>query len=286
MGERGDLVIDSAVEVGEVVADLVDTGEHLGEQEGVVVAEAAGEGLFEVGELSAHPSTSELREGLGVTFSGDQRSQHVAARDPEDVGGYDAELDLGVFEQLLHSLLLRGPHRDQVGPVTGQVPQQPDLRRRDEAGPQHLPFGDLAQPHRVQPVGLGPPRQVLDVLGADQPRLEACGFQQVERGLPIVAGRLHDDPGDAQFLKPVDHAQQRPGHRLVGRDLLHASALPRTAGDPHATDQLGLTDVEGGDPLDDLLTFLGVSQHWRPPPGIRFEQGPDRPREPLGKGGI
>ena len=36
--------------------------------------------------------------------------------------------------------------------------------RRHEAGPQHLPLGDLAQPHRVQPVGLGPARQVLDVL--------------------------------------------------------------------------------------------------------------------------
>src|SRR5688572_2642734 len=54
------------------------------------------------------------------------------------------------------------PH--QIGAVAGHVPQPTDRRWRDEAGPQHLPLGDLGKPHRVQSVGLGPAWQVLDVL--------------------------------------------------------------------------------------------------------------------------
>src|SRR4051794_12334792 len=76
-----------------------------------------------------------------------------------------------VLEQLLHPLLLRGPHRQQVHPVAGQIAQRPDRRRWYEPRAQHLPFGDLAQPDRIQPVGLRPARQVLDVVRVDQPGL-------------------------------------------------------------------------------------------------------------------
>ena len=82
--------------------------------------------------------------------------------------------------QLLHPLLLRGPRRHQIRPVAGHVPQLPDRSWGDEAGPQHLPLGDLTQPDRIQGVGLGTPREVLDVTGIDQPDLEPVGFQQVE----------------------------------------------------------------------------------------------------------
>jgi hypothetical protein len=82
---------------------------------------------------------------------------------------------------LLDPLLFGGAHLHQVNPVAGHVPQPPDRRWRHEAGPQHLPLSDLAQPHRVQPVGLGPPRQVLDITGIHQQDLKPVGFQQVER---------------------------------------------------------------------------------------------------------
>jgi hypothetical protein len=78
--------------------------------------------------------------------------------------------------QLLHPLGLGGADRDQIGAVAGHVPQPTNRRWRDEAGPQHLPFGDLGKPHRVQPVGLGPARQVLDVFGIHQPDLKPLGL--------------------------------------------------------------------------------------------------------------
>lgn len=64
--------------------------------------------------------------------------------------------------------------------------------------------------------------------------------------------RLHHHPGDAELSKPVDHPQQQR-HRLVGPDLLHAPPFSRGPRDPHATDELGLTDVDSGDPLDILF---------------------------------
>jgi hypothetical protein len=63
--------------------------------------------------------------------------------------------------QLLDPLLLRGPRRHQIRPIAGHVSQLPDRRWGDEAGPQQLPLGELAQPDRIQGVGLGPSREVL-----------------------------------------------------------------------------------------------------------------------------
>jgi hypothetical protein len=100
-----------------------------------------------------------------------------------------------VFEQLLGPLLFGGPRGHQVSAVPGQVTQPPDRRWRDKAGAQHLPLGDLTQPDRIEFVGLGPPGQVLDVFGVDQPGLEPGRFQQVEHRLPVVRGGLHDHPG-------------------------------------------------------------------------------------------
>jgi hypothetical protein len=76
---------------------------------------------------------------------------------------------------LLHPLLLGGAHPDQVDAVAGQVPQPTDRRWRHETGPQHAPLGELGQPHRIQPVGLGPPRQVLHLAGVDQPGFKPLG---------------------------------------------------------------------------------------------------------------
>ena len=143
---------------------------------------------------------------------------------------------------------------DQVDAVAGQIPQPADRRRRHEAGPQHLPLGDLAQPHRVQLVGLRPAGQVLDVAGVDQPRLEPVRLQQVEHRLPVVRRRLHHHPGHAQLDQPVGQPQQRPGHRRIRRHLLQPPSRPPSCGHPHTAHQLGLADIQRRDPLDDLLS--------------------------------
>jgi hypothetical protein len=181
---------------------------------------------------------------------------------------------------LLHPLLLGGADRDQVGPVAGHVPQLPDRRWWHEAGPQHLPLGQLAQPDRIQRVGLGPSREVLDVAGIHQPGLEPVGFQQVIDPLPVVAGGLHHHPGHPQLGQPIGHDQQPAGHRLVGPDLLQPLTRGVGAWHPHTAGQLRLADIQRRDPLDDLLGLLRLLQH---PglPGLRRPNG----RLPAGAAG-
>ncbi len=101
---------------------------------------------------------------------------------------------------------------------------------------------------------------MLDVLGVDQPHLQPVRLQQIERRLPVVAGRLHHHPGHPELEQPIDHQLQRPGHRGVLGDLLNSTptVLTRYAGAAH---QRRLTDVQGRDPLDDLFLVLRLFQH-------------------------
>ena len=242
-----------------------------------MVVEPTDERLPQLGGLLAHPTAGHVGQDLGVAFAGDQRGHHRPSGDPEDVRGHDRDLDLGVLQQLLDALLLRGPCADQVDPVPGQVAQHPDRLRRHEASPQHLSFGHLAQPYRVESIRLGSTRQVLDVLGVDQPRLEGA-LQQVERGLPVIAGGLHDHPAHAQAGQPVRHRQQRAGHRGEGAHLLQPS--PARAGQPHAAHQFGLADVQRCDPLDDLLIVVLNFHH-----GHHLRRNHTHRRPPVGAAG-
>ena len=156
-GERGQVGLDLGVDGGDVGVDTVDTVQHPGQQESVMLVEVAVERLLEPTDLGAHPGARQLRERLGVAFPGDQRGHHRPPGDPEDIGGDHGELDARVFEEFLDPVLLRGAHTDQIDAVAGQIPQPADRPRRHETGPQHLPFGDFAQPDRVEHVGLGPP---------------------------------------------------------------------------------------------------------------------------------
>jgi hypothetical protein len=135
----------------------VDAGQHAAQQESMVVGEGPDERLLQPADLAAHRAAGQLRQHPRIPLTREQRVHHRPTADPEDVAGHDRQLDLGVFQQLLDPVLLPRAVGDQRDPVAGQVPQPPDRQRRHETGPDHLPLGDLAQPHRVQPVGLGPP---------------------------------------------------------------------------------------------------------------------------------
>jgi hypothetical protein len=117
VSERGDLCFDLGVEVGDVRVQGVDAGEHLGQQEAVVVGEVPDERLFQLGDLGAHPRPGHLGQDLGVTFTADQGGHHLPPGDPKDVGGHNGQLDLGVLEQLLDPVLLPTAVGDQRDPV-------------------------------------------------------------------------------------------------------------------------------------------------------------------------
>ena len=107
---------------------------------------------------------------------------------------------------------------------------------------------------------------MLDVPGVAQPGLEAVRLKQIERRFPVVTGRFHHHPGHAEFEQPVGHHLQRPGHRGVGRNLLHP--LTGLTRDLHAAGQRRLADIQSGYPLDDVLIVLPGFQHLRLPVSV------------------
>ena len=69
----------------------------------------------------------QLGEHLRVTFASDQRGQHRSAGGPEQVRDDRGDLDQGVFEDLLHPLLVPGALGGQYCPQPGQRAQVPDV---------------------------------------------------------------------------------------------------------------------------------------------------------------
>jgi hypothetical protein len=95
--KRGDLCFEVDLQRGDVGAGLVDAAKHRLEQEGVMAAKAATEGLLEQG---AQAGPRQPGQDLGVAPAGDQRGEHGAAGDPEAVAGDHRQLGLGVPGQL------------------------------------------------------------------------------------------------------------------------------------------------------------------------------------------
>jgi hypothetical protein len=208
--------------------------------------------------LDAQPAPRELGQHPGVPLPGDQRLQHRPARDAEDVGGHRGQLDQGVLQQLLQPLLVPGALLGQVSAQPGVVPQPADRGRRDERGPQHAPLVELAQPHRIELVGLGPTRQMLDITRVDQPHHQPAGFQQIHKRPPVVGRRLHHDPLDALAGQLLGQLQDLVGHRAHlpdRRDPLARLGWVRHAGAHHPR-RLG--DIDRGDPLHDLLVLVDL----------------------------
>jgi len=58
--ERGELGLDLGVKVGDVQAEGVDAGEHLGQQEAVVAGEVPDESLLQLWDLGAHPGPGQM----------------------------------------------------------------------------------------------------------------------------------------------------------------------------------------------------------------------------------
>ena len=69
-----------------------------------------------------------------------------------------------------------GAHRHQIGAVAGQIPQPPD-RPGGTKWAAASPVSDLAQPHRIQHIGLRSTRHMFDIAGVDQPRIQPVRLQ-------------------------------------------------------------------------------------------------------------
>jgi hypothetical protein len=120
--ERRASVGDPGVEAGDLAAEAIDVGQHRVQDRGVVVGEEPAQRLLQRGGLGPQPAPGHRREDLRVPLAGDQGVHHRPTGHPEQVADHRGQLDLGVFEQLLHPLHLAPTVADQRTPVARQVP--------------------------------------------------------------------------------------------------------------------------------------------------------------------
>jgi hypothetical protein len=148
------------------------------------------------------------------------------------------------------ALALGGVGLDEPLAVAGEIPQLPDLGRRDEASAQKPVLQQLAQPRRIANVSLAA-GQDLDVAGVDQQQLQPALFQHVPARLPVLAGGLHHHLGDALLGEPVGKGLKICAERFEGVHLLAASA--GAIGHANTGQDLVLADVQPGAAFVDHL---------------------------------
>src|ERR1044071_3100723 len=90
---------DPRVESGNIRFDRLDAAELHRKQKAVMLFDAAGERLDQLGALAAQLALGEGRHLLGSGATGDKRLQHGSAGDAEDVAHHARQLDVGGLQQ-------------------------------------------------------------------------------------------------------------------------------------------------------------------------------------------
>jgi hypothetical protein len=143
---------------------------------------AAAERLDELGPLLARGAVGERGESDRIVHAGDERSEHRAPTDAQDIGEDTRHLDVGVLQDLLdpERVLRDLPH--QLPPRAREVAELLDGRGRHETAPDQPVREQVGEPHRIVHVRL-PAGHIADVLGIGQDEGEAAssmcqmGFQ-------------------------------------------------------------------------------------------------------------
>ncbi len=104
-----------------------------------------------------------------------QGSQHRPSRDPQDVHGDGAQLQVGRLQQLLHAVGLIRPRADQLLPVAELFTQRPDGGRGDEALPERAVLEELRDPLGIAQIALQA-RECLDLPAVDDKHVGHLAF--------------------------------------------------------------------------------------------------------------
>ena len=113
---------DAGVEIIDQAVELVDVAEMGAGEPGVVLIEPADQRPLEVGVLVVELADGEIGEHGGVALAVDQGVDHQPAGLAERLRRDRAELDRGVFEDLVDSLDFAGAVLSEPLAVAGQGP--------------------------------------------------------------------------------------------------------------------------------------------------------------------
>ena len=134
-----------------------------------------------------------------MTFN--QLGQDGATRDAHHIGRDTGQFDVGALQGFVNAVDQRGALPHKGGAIPGQFAQFPLADGRHETGAQQAVLQQLGQPLGILDIGLAP-WHGFDVLGVHQQHFKV-GFQDIEDRLPVFAGALHGDVGDAVTGQPV-----------------------------------------------------------------------------------
>src|SRR3954469_19529723 len=112
---------DPRVEGSNIRFDRRDAAKLHREQEAVMLFDAAGEGLNQLGALAAQLASGEGRDLLGRAAAGDKRPQHGAAGDAEDVAHHARQLDVGRLQQSQKTVAFRRLRLDALAAIAQQL---------------------------------------------------------------------------------------------------------------------------------------------------------------------
>jgi len=110
--------------------------------------------------LDPHPAPREFGQHSGVALARDQRLDHRPPRNAHDVRPTVESLIRRVLEQLLEPLKRAASGPRPIDPQPGVV-TQPSISTAGRTTAEHAALVELRQPDRVELVGLGTPRDVL-----------------------------------------------------------------------------------------------------------------------------
>ena len=212
VGDRAQQHLDLAIGVSDRGLQEVDVGEHLRDQQTVVLeSEPVGQRLAQRRDLRPQPALRQLGQHGRVLLASQQRGQDRPAGLAQDRRGNRGELDPGVLQHLLQALDRARAFLGEPAAVAGQIAQQADIARWHETRRHQSVFEQLRDPHRVRHIGLAA-RNVPQVLGVDHPHREMV-LQHVVDRLPINTGGFHPDQRHLLGGQPVRHLFESTGHR-------------------------------------------------------------------------
>lgn len=93
--ERAEGLLDPLRDRLDVGLTGLDAGNHLVKHEAVVIPEASGECLAQLGDLPSHPALRQIGQSRRVFLAGDQRPHHLAPGDPQVLDGRMAPTEDG-----------------------------------------------------------------------------------------------------------------------------------------------------------------------------------------------
>ncbi len=153
---------DTLAQRGHGLFEMVEMGEDLGREKGVMGAEVAGERLPQGREFGPHAAPRQLGQDRGVARALHEGLQHGAARGAEDVPGHGRQLDAGIFEHLVDPVRFAGALLDERLPIAREIPELANGCWRHKAPPQKAMLQQLREPRTVLHVRL-PARHLFNM---------------------------------------------------------------------------------------------------------------------------